>query len=1225
MMSRPAPAILVPFLWLLLSFPMAGQTVDARVELPSRNLTIGQFFSAVESQTGFLLVYSGSDFSLGEGISFARRKGRLKQLLDAFIAEKNLQYEVSNNYIVISKATGKAGPGKENPDRVTGRIVDPGGLPVIGASVFLKRDGSVGTVSDADGRFRLPTRDRDILVVSCLGFKTLEVAVSAIGDNQVVMQEDRASLDEVVVVGYGSTRKAHLTGAVDAVTAEVFEHRPIANMQQMLRGFIPNLSAIFSDGKPSRATTFQIRGVGSLGSSTGEGSTLVLIDGVEGDPELLNPDDIESVSVLKDAASAAIYGSRGPYGVILITTKCPQMNAEKVTVRFSSGMAFSYPSCLPDNVTDGLAFTELAMMSRYGWSENYRQTQLTSTQMLYGPAGGKVNLDVYRDNFVKWRREGHEGVIDVASNGYYIYYGSTDWTRLLYKDTAFSHIQNVSVSGSTGKISYLVSGRLYDYGGLYEYDPDNYRTMNLRSKVSVQMFPWLKLTENISYTYDYLHQPVTMETDMDSFEGTISFSAPESQIGSAGVPTMVPFNPDGSLTRSAAYVFGSMIGRKSFVDIYKKSFVSTTGLEAVFFDNTLRLHGDFTFRDYRQDRKAKKTGVEYSSRQGETENLLNATQLHNRYLSDVLTFTDYKAANGWLEYENTFGTKHYFKAMGGFNYEVHNRMQFLFAKHGLEYEDADSYEFALGEWDGSVYQNRTNNFKTGLVRWRQAGFFYRLNYAFADRYLLELDGRYDGSSKFLYTRQWGFFPSGSVGWRISRERWWQVDPTFVSELKLRASYGELGDAASLDAYAFDEYYTPNSYRNARVIDGNPNASYMEFPTEVYSGLTWATVRTKDIGVDAAFLNGKLSLTADGFIRQSLGMIVDDNRYPVVSGTTSAKTNSADMSTYGWELVTTWNDSFRVAGKPLHIGLRFVYGDNWTVIDKYTNDTGSISADTFRSGQRYGEIWGFRTNGIFSSQEEIDTAFRDKDDQPTPYVNTLIKTNAGGKIMVGDLWLNDLDGDGKITIGDDTEQHPGDREILGNMSPRHSFGLGVHLDWMGFYLTAHCDGVARKDWSPAGRSGITGMYGSTSRPTLKWTVDNMWTPEHPDPDALFPRISSGNRYFYGYTYQWGEYRNQYPVDRYIFNVGYIRLSSLTLGFNLPRRLLDKVRLSDARVYIAGENVWDWSPFYRYTKDYDVLTINSPGDDLVNGINWDARYIGQQYPVLRTWSLGVSVRY
>ena len=1109
---------------------------------------------------------------------------------------------------------------------VRGSVTDQAGNPLPGASVIVKGS-TAGTVADLNGNFEIRVLSDQTLLVSFIGFEDQELPVRSRTQINVVLVDEATVIDDAVVVGYGTIKKANLTGAVDAVTSEVFEQRPIANMQQMLKGAIPNLSATFSDGKPARTTTFQIRGAGSIGNvgSSSEGNALVLIDGVEGDPELLNPNDIESVSVLKDAASAAIYGARGPYGVILITTKNPVNTGDKVNVTYSANFNFSTPSAIPNNVTDGLEYTELAMEARYGWNSNYNLTQLTSTQVLYGPAGGKINLDVYRDNFVKWREEGHDGVIDVASNGYYIYYGSTDWTDLLYQDFAFSHIHNVSVSGNTGKVSYLVSGRLYDYGGLYNYDPDNYRTMNLRSKISIQMFPWLKLTENLSYTYDYLHQPVTMEPDMDSFDSTVSFTAPESQLGTAGVPTMVPFNPDGTLTRPAAYFLGSMLHRTSYVDIYKKSLTSTTGLEASFFKNTLRLHGDFSFRDKQQDKKAKKIGVEYSRQKDVIENLMNEQQLHSRYLSDIFTFTDYKSANAWLEYENTFGKRHYFKAMGGFNYEVQDRKRYQIAKRGLELEEADSYEFAQGEWDGSAYQNTTNNFKTSLTRWRQAGFFYRVNYSFADRYLLELDGRYDGSSKFLYSRQWGFFPSGSVGWRISQEPWWRVNPAVISNLKLRVSYGELGDSASLGAYAFDEYFTANSYNNARVIDGNPNASYMEYPTEVFSGLTWATVRTKDAGLDVGFLNGKLNLTADYYIRQSLNMIVDDNRYPVVAGTSSAKTNSADMSTYGWEVVATWNDRFMVAGKPLTVALRATLGDNYTIIDRYLNDTGSINEDTFRKGQRFGEIWGFRSNGIFSSQEEIDTAFRDKDGNPAPYVNTLIKTSSTGIPQVGDPWLKDLDGDGKITIGDDTESNPGDREIIGNMSDRYMYGFSFDLAWNGFSLGAIFDGVGHKDWSPAGRIGIWGMYGTASRPMLKWTAQNRWTEDNPDPNALFPRMATGNRYFYGRVMQWGEYRNEFPVDKYIFNIGYIRLANLTFGYNLPKKLVRRAHLSDVKFYVSGENVWDWSPFYRYTKDYNIFTINSHGDDPANGVNWNVGGIGYQYPILRTWSLGLTITY
>jgi len=1078
---------------------------------------------------------------------------------------------------------------------------------------------TTGTVTDLDGKYSLPTKQGQTVVVSYIGFKDQEFAAGKAQQN-VALESDSTILDDVVVVGYGSTKKANLTGAVDQVGSEVFEERPVANMQQMLQGAIPNLSANFSDGKPARSTTFSIRGMANIGNlnTSSDGNALVLIDGVEGDPNLLNPNDIESVSVLKDAASAAIYGSRGPYGVILITTKDPAKNQEKISVSYTANANWGTPTAVPDVITDGLQYAELAAQANYGWNDKYSLTALGKTTF-YDKSGTACTIDKYVQQYKARLAAGNKGIYDTADNGMYQYYANEDWYSNLYKDSAFSQIHNLSISGNAGKVSYMLSGRLYAYDGLYKYDSDTYKTNNIRAKISAPVFPWLKITENIEYTHDKLHQPVASGTSGTGsvFDGTETFIAPETAVNQFGFPCFPIYNNDGTLTRGGAYVFGSMLNKQSYVDVLKTNFRTTTGVELSFFENHFRIKADYTYNSKYQDKSTKKTGVQFSEQAGVMTNILDEKKLRQQFLSDAYQNTDTQAVNAYAEYENTWN-KHYFKAMAGYNYEEYVRYSHSIAKRGLTDPAADSYNFCLGEWVDDQYDGKVYKFSTSFKKRRLSGAFFRLNYNFDERYLIEVDGRYDGSSIFPVGRQWQFFPSVSAGWRVSQEPWWNVNPKAMSNLKIRASYGSTGDTASMGPYNFQETFKQKYYTDTRVIDGSAAMPYLAFPESTNESYSWATVTTTNIGLDLGFLSGKINISGDYYIRKTTDMLVDTANFPETFGSESPKDNCAAMSTYGWEVVASYNDAWMVGGKPFNFGFKFTIGDNYTIIDSYKNDTGSIDEWAFRAGQMAGEIWGYRSNGLFQTQEQINTAF-----DGNPYVNTLIKTNSAGKTRTGDIWLLDLNGNGKIDKGENTASNPGDREIIGNVCARYNYGFNIDLGWNGIYVSAIFNGVGKQDWSPVGKTLFYGLYGNNSRNMLKWTANNMWSEDNPN--ALFPRLSATNKYFDGSYNHWSCYMNQYPVDRYIFNIAYLNLQNLTVGYNLPKNIVSKVKLSGVKVYFSGENLFTYSPFYKYTKDFDVRTINSHGDDPGTGISWSSGAVGTQYPMLRTFSLGLNITY
>ena len=673
---------------------------------------------------------------------------------------------------------------------------------VIGASVLVKNT-TTGTITDLDGVFSLDVPQGATIVVSSIGYSDYEfVAAQGSESVNILLRQSTEFLEDVVVVGYGAVKKENLSGAVDQVSAEVFEGRPAGNATQMLVGSVPNLNITLADGKPGRSASYNIRGTTSIG---GGGSALVLIDGVEGDPSLLNPNDIESVSVLKDAASASIYGSRATYGVVLITTKNPDKNKEKFSITYSGNASFMQPTAVPDVVDDGYVYARLFYDAWY----NYNRTQPT------GINKSQPFSRLWLEDFRKRKKQSIAQSTIVDNSGKYVYYGNTNYYDVLYKDYVFANTHNISASGTTGPLSYMVSGRLYDYDGLFNFNPDTYRTFNLRGKASVQLLKWLKLSENIEYTYEKQHIPSSY-----SGEGGGNFWR---SISDEGHPSSPVFNPDGTLTKSGAYAIGGLVTGNNYTDRLIKNFKTTTALKASLLDDSLRLNADFSFssRDKSEDRK--QTVISYSDTPGVTSYI--GTPFTDDRFTNYYSTHEYIATNIYGEYEKTLAEKHYLKGLAGFNYESRKDKSGTYTRYGLLTPDITNINLAVGD---------EMTMSGGETKWNVAGFFARINYSYDNRYLIELNGRYDGSSKFPVHSQWGFFPSASFAWRPSMENFWKVNPDIISNMKVRVSYGELGNG-NVAAYSYLENFTFGNLSSI-FLNGLSDLRYTNIPTQIPDNL-----------------------------------------------------------------------------------------------------------------------------------------------------------------------------------------------------------------------------------------------------------------------------------------------------------------------------------------------------------------------------------------------------
>lgn len=1159
-------SVLTAFSQLLVAGNSHGQVLSRPINISLVNLSLYEAIQQLQEQEKV-------DFAFDEQLlqlervsvgSITLANTPMTVVLDRLLAGTDIDYaEKGRNTIVLFK--------KQQPGRITGRITDEQGLPLSGASIRIpeiNRSFSTNNQGDFSISVQPGTYTIEVTYISYGTQRRTGVVVEE-GRNvtvSFVLEEEKDILSEVVVVGYGTQKKVNLTGAVESVGSEVFENRSMSNTTQALQGAIPNLNIFLEDGKPTRSASFNVRGQTSIGQG---GSALILIDGVEGNPSFLNPNDIESVTVLKDAASAAIYGARGSFGVVLITTKRPQKG--RTTVNYTGNYSIQSLAQTPEFVTDAVT-----------WVEHFRASYYNRQGTV--PTSINNNTQYYSDEWLErlkaWKASGEGPKTEILPNGDYEYYSNTDWMGLLFKDQVSTQDHNLIISGGNERSDFYVSGRLYDFDGLYNFDPDTYRSYNLRAKGSLQAYNWLQLTNNMEFSNNSYHMPYSAQGRSANIQRYIEVNA---------FPSLPMYNPDGTYTRGGAATLGAFADGNNYQDNKRNLFRNTVGFNTNFFSNTFRINGDYTYRYDDRNFFWKRVKVPYyQNANAEIPSYMGDT---NGVIYEWLGNTMYTASNLYAEYERTFAQRHYVKAMAGWNYETSSYKANSIQRNQLLLESAESIQLATGT---SITPGAS------VSRWKTAGTFFRLNYGYQDRYLVEVNGRYDGSSRFPTDQQWGFFPSVSGAWRLSEEPFWHVSKNIFSDIKLRASYGSLGNG-NISPYQFLELLSIGT--SVRVLDGALNKS-TGAPNPIPSGLTWENATTTDFGLDFGMLGGKLRFSGDYYIRKTTDMYVDGPTLPDIFGANSPKGNYADMTTKGFEATLTWHDQFTVADKPFRYQIRGSLFDYVSRIDKYNNPTKRFT-DHY-AGQVIGELWGFETDGLFQY-----------DPDPSEYINTIFNASADGVWRAGDLKIRNRDGsaDNMITKGEQTVGNPGDMTIIGNTEPRYQYTFTLGADWNGIFFSAFFHGVGRQDWYPGQETAFWGQYNRGYNQIPAWHLGNYWTEDNRD--AYLPRYSQYNGTL-GYT------ANHVPNDRYLQNVAYIRLKNLQVGYTLPNIWVSRIGMRNARIYVSGENLASWSPLYKRAKNFmDVSSATGSTDsDLSSSYNQGE---GNSYPLMKTISFGLSITY
>ena len=1057
---------------------------------------------------------------------------------------------------------------------ISGIVVDQASQPIAGAFV-LQKGTSNGTMTDVDGKFSMNIPSDASFEVSSIGYVTQEVVVGGKSYFVVALADDNQLLDEVVVVGYGTTKKVNLTGAVSVIKADALQDRTALSAAKMLQGSVPGLNITNRSGRPGQSSTINIRGLNSING----GEPLVLIDGVEGDLERINPADIESISVLKDASSAAIYGARASFGVILVTTKEGADKDGKPVVRYSGRAGFTTPTTSTQYETRGYYSVYLT---------DYFMKTYSGTPYTNGMYTDADMMELWARRYDKTENPARPWVVVDNRNGVdvYNYYANTDWYHHLFNDIKPTTSHSISFTGGTDKVKYMLSGSYNMEKGVFRVSSDTFNKFNFRSKVSFDVTKWLNIANNTSFyssTYDY---PGRSGVN-NSFRMTEVHAL-------ASYPTV---NPDGTSLYNTQYRSEPLMDGLVTIltndlhrNVDKTNHLSTMSEITLTPFKGLEIKGNFTYNYTSTNNWNRTANGEYSVTPGVIQTITTGNFVNK--LSESVSFTKYLQANAFATYNASIAENHNLKVMAGYTYETKHIKNLSLSGENLLSNTLNDLELVGTNADGE----KITDVGGGQSEYSIMSAFMRFNYDYKEKYLIEFNGRFDGTSRFAAGSRWGFFPSLSAGWRISEEEFFAPAKSVVDNLKLRASFGRLGN----QQVGYYDYIRGINLGTLSYVFGSTKPVYATIDAPVASDLTWEVVEQYNVGVDAAMLSNRLNFSAEAYIRDTKGMLTKGVTLPGVYGASSPKMNAADMRTKGYELSLAWKDQFMVAGKPFAYSASVVFSDYITKITRFDNPQKLLS--DYYEGMTYGEIWGYVTDGFFKSDEEAKGYIVDQSS-----VNGIIIASAGDEqgLRAGDLKYVDLDGDNKISKGQNTVDSPGDRRVIGNSEPRYQYGINLGANWMGFDFSIFLQGVGKVDWYPA--PDARAFWGLYARPFSSLIpadfVSKIWSEENPD--SFFPRPR-------GYIAMKDGRALGTVNDKYLQNVGYCRLKNLTFGYTVPEKVLKKAKLSQLRVYFSGENLAYASQLKKGSRYVDPEQAMTDGNLSV-------------YPWQKTFMFGIDLTF
>jgi len=1113
-------------LWLmicLLFLVIQGSSAQTRtMSLDVKNASLEQVFNLIEKQTDYKISYRNSILDRSQDITLKRENAAVDDILQSILPSKGLKYSIAaGNSIVITRDDSSLRTSTPVGRRITGVVTDDKGEPAIGANITVKGS-STGTVTDIDGKFELEAPATASLVVSYIGYFTENIDVRDRTNIVVRLREDTRLLDEVVVVGYGTQKKVNLTGSVSMITADDLNSRPVSSVSSGLQGLLSGVTVVNATGQPgANSTSIRIRGLGTIGNA----NPLVLVDGVEGDMNTLNPEDIQSVSVLKDAASASIYGARAANGVILVTTKKLNTKDQAPTISLNAYYGSQTPTRLPQ-MADAIEFMTL---------DNEARTNVGT---------GIAWMDYHFNHVLN----------GTAPN----YFGNTDWISAVLGSNAPQQNYALNVNGNMGRSGYLMSYRYFDQAGLTVGNSTGEQRHNLRFKVDSRLLDKVEISTNIGYTMRNVVSPVGSLTSGGGAIYTAMRIAPNVPVkytdgswaygGGNTNPVAILF--DGGTTNQDADEMSLMSVAK--IDLAKGLDISAT--YSVVNRNSLSQVLRKSIPFVNPETPASPVYI------FNNPNSLNLTDTRQRQQTLILQ----------SNFDFNFG-KHTLSGVGGFSQEWSVYRNFEASRINLITELNPTLN--LGSKEGMS--------NTGSAsQWAIRSGFGRLNYNYDERYLVEVNLRYDLSSRFHRSNRGGLFPSFSGAWRITEEEFMKSTREIFDNIKLRLSWGMLGNqyVGSTD---YPYLSVLNEVTGLPAIGTLGTTGYTQ-TTLANPLLTWEKIDMLDLGIDFTLLKNRLNITFDIYSKNTNGILLQLN-YPSQIGARPSEQNVGSVNNRGWEADISWRDKL---GK-LRYGLSFNLSDVQNKITDLGDTSPDLSSYQIRQvGFPIDAFYGYIAEGLMTPDD-----FRVYDTQENKYYSPKVPVVMGPDYQPGDIKYRDISGPNNEPDGRISPEY--DRVVLGSAIPRYTYSLKADLAYSDFDLSFALQGVGKANGYLTGsaRHAFQDMAAYPQKIHLE-----RYSAENPNPGAAYPRLTYNTDF------------NQSSFSTYwMEDASYLRLKNVQIGYTLPVELTRKARIEKCRFYASGDNLLTLSNFFYA---YDPETPISRGG---------------YYPQIKTFVVGVNLTF
>jgi TonB-linked SusC/RagA family outer membrane protein len=1179
-------------------FSMAAENTYSQsksVTAELKGVTLREALQEIEQNSDYLfLIMDNTESGLSKTVNVSFANKSIEEIMDLLLKNTDLVYSIVNRQITISRERGAMeGAKKEEATPVTrevqqthktitGRVRDANGEFIVGANI-VEVGTTNGTITDINGNFSLNVANESTIQITYIGYLSQTVKTAGSVTFNITLREDTQALEELVVVGYGTQTKANLTGAVSTVdVGKTLEARPYSDISKALQGAVPGLSVISNSGKLGAQPSVTIRGLGTL-SNDATSKPLIVVDGVPMDDlSLLNTQDIENISVLKDAASTSIYGTRAAFGVILITTKSARQ-VDRVSINYTNNFAWDTSTILPDypdvptqlkaliaaNGRAGLANELFGMyldeMLPYAekWRDEHNGQKSNYREMILG----------HKDTLTDSSKPLGDFILD--NNGVGMYFADWDVVNIMFRNWKPSQSHNLSLQGVSGKTSYYMSVGYNHDEGIMTYNPEKLDKWTTMLNLTTDVNDWLQVGARFNYSNKDFSGPATRRTTYQYMWRWGSFFGPY------GTYQGIDMRNDIAYRKQA----GDWTDNNSFIRM--GTFAKATLAKG------LTLNADYTYNVNNYTYKAANIPLGgWNSWGGAIENttLYTSSSWLEQQSDQDKTF----ALNIYGNYEFSLPNNHNLNLMLGGNAEGNT-----YFNHYSERDDLLDYN--LPEFDlatGAQYVDGAHS------HWATAGYFGRVNYNYNGKWLLELNGRYDGSSRFPVNDRWVFFKSASAGYRMSEESFFENLKESVNNLKLRASYGEIGNQAVGNNMYLSTLAKRTENNTYWLADDGTKVVAYDLPKLVSSTLKWERIQTLDIGADAGFFNNELNFTFDWYQRTTKDMLAPGQTMPQVLGATAPFINAGTLRTRGWELNVDWRHRFN----DVQVYANANVGDFITDITKWDNETKLLNQNY--SGKRYGDIWGFETDRYFTTED-----FNSDGTYKTGIASQTGLQQGTFVFGPGDIKFKDLDGSGVIDGGNGTADDYGDLKVIGNTTPRYQYSFRLGGEWRGFDIDLFFQGVGKRSVWTQSAFVMPMMRGADA---IYENQTNYWTEENPDSNADFPRLFPGNAGRGTIAVLELGNHNFYPQSKYIVDMAYLRFKNMTLGYTLSADLASRIHMQKARIYFSANNLMEL-----------INKSNAPVDPEVNdkeeGVSLGNATWGRIDPMYRTISVGVQLTF